>query len=123
LTKPCFFALKKMPVATDKVSRPERGDVQMLKLDEILRSLNEPLTPARIDQLRDLLPLLEEQRTISQTRLDLVRQTPSARRITSRHSDRPESQRNAVQEISAYLTSVELTIVRVRNLIARGTML
>ncbi len=95
----------------------------MIKLDEILRSLNEPLTPARLEALRDLLPQLEEQRSISQARLERVRQAPSTRRTSSRHQDRPESQRDALQEISSYLMSVELTIARVRNLIDLGTKL
>ena len=95
----------------------------MIKLDEILRSLNEPLTPARIDELRDLLPQLEEQQRISQERLERVRLMPGARRKSSRHLDRPESQREAMQEVSSYLTSVELTITRVRNQIAQGMKL
>ncbi|MBA3826255.1 MAG: hypothetical protein H0X24_20440 [Ktedonobacterales bacterium] len=95
----------------------------MLKLDEILRSLSEPLSPERLVQLRDLLPRLEEQRRISQERLDRVTQVPSARRKTSRYVERPESQRDAVREIGAYLMSVELTISRVRDLISLGAKL
>jgi hypothetical protein len=95
----------------------------MIKLDEILRSLNEPLTPARLDQLRDLLPQLEEQQQISLARLETVRQTPAARRHVARQGARAESQRDALQEINSYLMSLELTISRVRNLITLGTKL
>jgi len=95
----------------------------MIKLDEILRSLNEPLSLARMEQLRELLPRLEEQQRISQERLRLVSQSPNERRKASRHNERTESQRDAVQEIGAYLMSVELTISRVRNLIALGMKL
>ena len=95
----------------------------MIKLDEVLRSLSEPLSAARLEALRELLPQLEAQLEISQARLQHVAQSPSTRRQSSRRQDRLETQREALQEIQSYLTTLDLTIARVRNQIALGIKL
>jgi flagellar biosynthesis chaperone FliJ len=99
------------------------GAHTMIHLEEILRTLNEPLTLPRLEALRALLPQLEEQLDISQERLQLVSRTPEIRRKASRRPGHQESQREALQEIQSYLTTLELTITRVRNQINLGNKL
>ncbi len=89
----------------------------MLDLPAIVRSLNQPLTPERLADLADLLPDLEGQLQRSRERVRQVVQQPGARRKQARGDERSETQREAVQEIQAYITTLELTIARVQRTI------
>jgi hypothetical protein len=89
-------------------------------LHEIVRSLNTPLTPTHIAELEAVLPALQAQRAITQERLSQVQQRPSTRRGHSRANDRFETQREAMQEISAYLATLEMTIARIQHVVQRA---
>lgn len=91
-----------------------------IDLHAVVRSLNEPLTPHHVEELEALLPQLFDQRTITQQRLNQVQQRPSTRRGHSRANDRFETQREAMQEISAYLATLELTITRIQRVVQRA---
>jgi division protein CdvB (Snf7/Vps24/ESCRT-III family) len=88
-----------------------------MDLHEIVRSLNKPLTTRHIEELEALLPELQTQRDITQRRLSQVQQRPSTRRGHSRANDRFETQREAMQEISAYLATLDLTIARIQRVV------
>ena len=90
-----------------------------MDLKEVLRSLNDPMTPARIESLQTLLPEMQAQVQISQNRLQQVVNQPRTRRKSSRQNVHVETQREAVQEIQAYLTTLEITITRVQRALAQ----
>ncbi len=88
-----------------------------MDLKEVLRSLNDPMTPARLEKLQELLPQLQVQMATTRRRLQQVIEHPRTRRKSSRNHARVETQREAVQEIQAYLTTLEITISRVQRAI------
>jgi flagellar biosynthesis chaperone FliJ len=90
----------------------------MLDLPEIIRSLSDPLTPARLAELEALLPELEAQLQTSRQRIHQVMQQPGTRRKRVRGDQRIETQREALREIQAYITTLELTIAHVQRTVS-----